>query len=140
MSARYDRDRAAVAQYLPADTPYHKVNGLDVWTFTKSTELGIQFVISLYFDPDESIPGYCAQLVSPEIEEAWMNQHVGHLFTDGVICFGYESMRTRKTLREAYAKSCLWAEGMAIMIQSQLNGMPTHFPFSNNNDETEVRA
>lgn len=138
MSSRYDRDRVEVARYLPTTTQYDKLNGRDVWTFRKTTELGIEFFIALYFDPDESSPGYCAQLVSPEVEAAWKSPHVGHLFGDGVICFGGENMRTRKTLREAYAKSCLWAEGMAVMIQSQLYGTPTHFPFSNNNHESEA--
>jgi len=140
MSSRYDTDRAEVTRYLPASTSYAKVKGRDVWTFNKSTELGIEFVIAIYFDPDEGTPGYCAQLISPEVEATWMSPHLGHLFSDGVICFGYESMRTRRTLREAYAKSCLWAEGMAIMIQSQLNGTPTQFPFSTNNDESEAHG
>jgi hypothetical protein len=138
LSARLERDSREVATYMPANTRHYNVNGIDVWTFRKNTEMGIEFEISLYYDATEDTPGYCAQLVSPKLEDKWMNQHMGHLFVDGVICLGVSSMRTRRTLREAYSKSCLWAEGMAVMIQSHLAGMPSHFPFSNNNDEDEV--
>lgn len=128
-----------VQSFLPEQTKHYKKDGRDVWVFSKNTELGINFQIALYYDADESTPGYCARLLSPEIEKAWMSPHVGHLFADGAICFGAESMRTRRSLREAFSKSCLWAEGMAIMIASHLNGVPSEFPFSNNNDESEVR-
>ncbi|WP_246793894.1 hypothetical protein [Burkholderia perseverans] len=140
MSTRYEQDRADVARFLPTNTVYHRIGEQDVWTFTKDTELQVVFTISLYFCADEDIPGYCAQLVSPTIEKAWQNIHVGHIFPDGVICLGGASMRTRRTLREAFAKSCLWAEGMAVMIRSREVGQPSEFPFSANNEEGEAYA
>ena len=138
MSNRFERDRAEVAQYLPSNTRYVPADGRDIWLFQKKTELGITFQIALYYDPDESTPGYCAQVVSPPIEDTWKNPHLGHLWSDGVICLGRSSMRTGRSIREAYSKSCLWAEGMAAMIQSHLAGLPSAFPFSNNNSDAEV--
>lgn len=139
MTMRLMTEREQVARYLPRSTRYVNADDRHVWIFEKGTEVGVTFEIALYFDPDEDAPGYCAQLVSPEIETAWKSPHVGHIFSDGVICFGGASMRTRKSLREAFSKSCLWAEGMAIMLVGQLNGQPCAFPFSNNNAEHDVR-
>lgn len=138
MSRRFNSEREQVAQYLPAATKHQSIGGKDVWIFKKNTEVGVLFEIAIYFDPDEDPAGYCAQLISPSIEDAWKNPHIGHIFNDGVICLGGSSMRTRKTLRESFSKSCLWAEGMAIMIQSHLAGSPTEFPFSNNNNPDEI--
>ena len=136
MSRRREQERVDVAQYMPSNTRHIYVDGRDLWVFKKQTEVRIEFEIAIYYDPDEK--GYCAQLVSPDVEEAWKGPHVGHLFDDGVICFGGDSMRTRRTLREAFAKSCLWAEGMAIMIFSHANGTPCEFPFSSNNSPDEA--
>jgi hypothetical protein len=115
---------------------YVQQDGRDAFIFEKDTEVGIPFTIAVYYDPDEH--GYCAQLIGPEVEEAWKSIHVGHLFPDGVICLGGSNMRAKASLREAFAKSCLWAEGMAIMIASHLRGEPSEFPFSNNNSPDEV--
>ena len=136
MSSRQERDSSDVKQYMPANTMHISQDGRDLYVFEKDTEVGIHFTIAVYYDPNER--GYCAHLVSPAIEESWMNAHVGHIFADGVICFGGEQMRTRRTLREAYAKSCLWAEGMAIMVASHLAGTPHEFPFSSNNSPGEA--
>jgi hypothetical protein len=137
MATRKEQERIDVARYMPANTKHVVTEGKDVWIFKKQTEVMIEFELAIYYDADEG--GYCAQLVSPEIEDAWKDQHVGHLFRDGVICMGYESMRTRKTLKESYAKACLWSEGMGIMIFSHANGTPCEFPFSENNSADEAR-
>lgn len=139
MKARFQTEQTQAARYLPKNTRHVQADDRDIWIFEKSTEVGIRFEIALYFDADEDEPGYCAQLISPEIESAWRSPHVGHIFSDGVICFGGASMRTRKSLREAFSKSCLWAEGMAIMIVSQLRGSPSFFPFSKNNGHGDIR-
>lgn len=137
MATRREQDRLDVASYMPSNTKHVVTEGRDIWIFKKQTELCIEFEIAVYYDPDER--GYCAQLVSPEIESRWKSPHIGHLFDDGVICFGGESSRTRKTIREAFAKSCLWAEGMAIMIMSRAQGVPCQFMLSNNNSEQEAQ-
>ena len=135
MSSRKERDLAESRLFMPSNTMYVQQDGRDAFIFEKDTEVGIPFTIAVYYDPDEH--GYCAQLVGPNVEDAWKDQHVGHLFRDGVICLGADRMRSRDTLREAFARSCLWSEGMAIMIASHLKGEPSEFPFSNNNSPDE---
>lgn len=136
MSSRRDREWQEVRRIMPNNTRLVSADGRDIWLFKKNTEVGIEFEIGIYYDPDED--GYCAQLVSPEVESSWKNAHVGHLFADGVICMGGSSMRTRRTLKESFSKSCLWAEGMALMIVSYDSRTPIPFPFSNNNSESEA--
>lgn len=136
MSARYERERVFVSRNMPANTRYVRQDGRDIWIFTKRTEVGIDFDIAVYHDPDEG--GYCARLITPELEAAWRNPHIGHLFPDGVICLGGVSMRWRERMDDAYAKSCVWAEGIAAMLVAKQIGQPTPFPFSINNHEGEV--
>lgn len=137
-SVRLQREVAEVNGYLPPDTQYRNVQGRDVWVVRKQTEFGILFEFAIYFDPDEQIPGYCAQVLSPVLERAWKTPHVGHLMPDGVICLGPSSPRTGPTLRWTWARVCLWAEGMAAMIAAHRRGTPIHFPFSSNNSERDV--
>jgi hypothetical protein len=134
--SRRQADSNTVATKLPHNTTHTVMEGRDVYVFKKHTELGIEFEIAVYFDPDEG--GYCGQLFAPAIEDAWKSPHVGHLFSDGVICMGATSMRTRPTLEDAYGRACLWAEGMAIMIRSHQAGSPSEFPFSINNSYAEA--
>ena len=139
MATRREQEQRDVATFMPANTRLAVIDGRNVWIFRKQTQVGIVFEIGLYYDPDEDPQGYCASVVSPQIEKAWRTPHIGHIFADGVLCYGAPSMRTRKTLREAFARSCLWAEGMAIMIASRKNGTPCEFPFSSNNTSDEAR-
>lgn len=136
--SRREQDQREVARKMPNNTRLVQMEGRDIWIFKKNTELRVQFEIAIYYDSDER--GYCAQVLSPEIENSLKGVHVGHLFSDGVICMGYSepSMRARHTLIEAYAKACLWAEGMAVMIQSRKAGRPMPFPFSANNSLNEA--
>lgn len=137
MSSRRERDLREYRDFMPDNTMVIDQDGRTLFVFEKDTEVQIPFSIAVYFDPDEN--GYCAHVIAPEIEEEWKSIHVGHVFKDGVICLGGENMRAKTSLREAYGKSCLWAEGMAIMITSHLRGEPCEFPFSNNNTPDEVR-
>lgn len=136
MSSRYERERAFVTRSMPSNTRFVEQGGRSIWIFTKRTEVGVDFDIAIYFEPDEG--GYCARLVSPELESAWCNPHIGHIFNDGVICLGGASMRARSKMEDAYSKSCVWAEGIAIMLISKQLGQPSVFPFSTNNVEGEV--
>lgn len=139
MSARFERERVAVAQFMPSNTRHVPARGgRDLWIFTKRTEVGVDFEIALYYDPDEQ--GYSAQLVSPELERAWQNEHIGHIFKDGVICLGgpRSAWRAAPDMLEVFGKACLWAEGIAVMIRSKELGRPSEFPFSANNTEGEV--
>lgn len=135
-SPRDIRDREIAKRSLPASTRKGRVKGLLNFVFIKQTQMGIPFEISLYYDPDED--GYLAQLISPELEREWCNPHIGHIFADGVICVGGDRMRASPDLLTAFSKSCVWAEGIAIMIASRNTGRPTEFPFSDNNRPGEV--
>src|SRR5688500_18954160 len=97
MTSRYQAECSDVAIYLPRNTRHDVCGDRDMWTFDKRTEVGINFTITLYYDADEEVPGYCAHLIDPEIEEDWKSPHIGHIFADGIICFGGASTRTRRT-------------------------------------------
>lgn len=137
MSRRYERERAYVARYMPSNTRFVEQSGRSIWIFTKRTEVDVDFDIAIYFEPDEG--GYCARLISPELESAWRHPHVGHIFDDGVICLGDASMRCCSKMEDAFSRSCLWAEGIAIMLVSKRLGHPTVFPFSINNVDGELQ-
>jgi len=142
VASRLNAERALVARYLPPDTFYMHYENRDVWVFKKITQVGIEFEMAVFYDLDESPPGYCVKLLSPEIEQAWRHPHIGHIYPDGTVCFGGidPSPRCRRVLNEAYAKACVWAEGVAIMIASKTAGRPIEFPFSDNNDPSDVIA
>jgi len=135
-SPRDARDRRIAKERLPSSTRKGRVGGRLNFVFIKQTQMGIPFEITLYYDPDED--GYLAQLISPEIERDWRNPHIGHIFEDGVICVGGAKGRASPDLLTAFSKSCVWAEGIAIMIASRNAGRPTEFPFSDNNHPGEV--
>ncbi|HOI11762.1 MAG TPA: hypothetical protein PK313_14885, partial [Myxococcota bacterium] len=66
------------------------------------------------------------KVVFPEVEGKY-NPHHGHLFHDGLICWG-EPMRVGlPRMDHAYAKSVLWANGFSVFLRT------AHFPFSANN-------
>jgi hypothetical protein len=74
---------------------------------------------------------YQVVVLDPPIEEQYCSPHTGHIFRDGRICFGLNNNSGRASLKDAYAKSVLWAAGMSTMLCS---GNET-FPFSINNIE-----
>jgi hypothetical protein len=133
--ARYDQDRQYVERHMPKGTRHVSMDGKDCWIFIKNTRIGISITLALYYDRDEN--GYCAQVLEPALPESLKSIHAGHLFSDGVICMGEDSMRTRRTLGEAYGRSCLWAEGIACVLAGHMVGELTEFPFSINNKESE---
>lgn len=71
---------------------------------------------------------YQVYVISPKLEDYWKNPHTGHIFADGRICFGVDYGSGQPTLKEAFAKSVLWANGISI---ARNGGGP--FPFSANN-------
>lgn len=141
-NTRQAREQVIVSHHFPRETTRVVRDGREVWVFPKRTELGTEFTLAVYMDPDEG--GYVAQLVSPELEQAWRHPHIGHIFKDGVICLGKcmingtSTMRATNDMLVAYSKACLWAEGIAVMLQSRQLGTPGEFPFSNNNLPGEV--
>ena len=114
--------------YLPAATRFDVVDGFEVFTYTVSTNFGTPVVLSAYFDGSN----YQVKLVSPELEHAWMNPHIGHIFEDGRLCLSTDHGGGQPTLRQAFAKSVVWAEGVAAMLA----GAPV-FPYSMNNEHDD---
>lgn len=131
--SRRDNDVEYVLKFMPDNTIHEEIAGRDVFTYKIKTSFNIVFKMAAYFDPE--LNGYCVQVIEPYIEDKFKTIHSGHIFPNGCICFGGSNSNeymVRKTLAAAYAKSCLWAEGISIML--------THpdaaFVFSsNNNDE-----
>ena len=117
-------DRNIVARYLPANTRELVTDeGIVGFLYSFDTELKDRFTLFAFFDGSN----YQVQVVKPEIEEYFKDPHTGHLFSDGRICFGVNYSCGMPSLREAYAKSVLWANGMSIALKTG------QFPFSNNN-------
>jgi len=129
------QDRQTVAKYLPSNTRHVVVAGKDVWIFKKNTQMGIVFEIGIFYDHDEG--GYCAQLISPNLEETLGDQHTRHVYNDSVICLGTHTNRTCATLRECFSRCCVWAEGAGVMVASRQRGYGSEFPFSINNSPDE---
>jgi hypothetical protein len=148
--ARIDREVAHASKYLPPPGPMlgraRGPNGENLWMVRIQTSTPTparyddpkpgNFEFCLYYDANEG--GYVSQVVEPVLEAAWRNPHYGHLYPDGIICFGGSNGRTLPTLREAFAKSVLWAEGIAVMLASKEQGTAIQFPFSPNNSDDEA--
>lgn len=138
-AARRQRELEEVNAYLPSRTRMMRVDSKDVWLVQKDTGMGLRFEFALYFDPNESTPGYCCQVLSPEIERAWKHPHIGHIYSDGILCLGPYNPRTGPSLRFVWARSCIWAEGMAAMLAGKHLGQAVHFPLSINNSKADLR-
>lgn len=136
--ARHARDIKFVRSNMPSNTTHQVISSADVYTFHKRTQVGVSFVLSIYYDQDEG--GYSAQVVSPAIERSLQGPHVGHLFDNGIICMGTKTMRACHELSEAYARACLWSEGMAIMIKAREHGQTIAFPFSANSQDDDPNS
>ncbi|MBS1816989.1 MAG: hypothetical protein JSU08_03580 [Acidobacteria bacterium] len=114
-------------QYLPPTTRLDIIDGFEVFTYSVETSLGIKFVLAAYFDGSN----YQVQLVEPELENEWKSPHRAHIFSsDGRLCLSNSHGGGQPTLRRAFAKSVVWAEGVAAMLA----GSPV-FPYSINNED-----
>lgn len=123
-AGRHETDLAVARQYMPANTvPLRTEEGVNGFVYTFHTELGDEFTLFAFFDS----ANYQVQVLSPTIEKRFMSPHTGHLFSDGKICFGSAYGSGMPNLRDAYAKSVLWANGMSIATRTG------QFPFSTNN-------
>lgn len=122
---RHEADRAIVSQFLPENTvPFRTDEGVQGYVYTIKTELLDEFTLFAFFDG----ANYQVQVIAPAVEARFNNPHDGHIFgKTGLICFGQAYGSGMPTLREAFAKSVLWANGMSVAIHTG------HFPFSNNN-------
>jgi hypothetical protein len=121
---RHEADRVTVSQFLPANTkPIKTDEGVNGYVYTFKTEFEDEFTLFAYFDGSN----YQVQVVSPVIEDHFKSPHTGHLYSDGRICFGQAYGSGMPNLRDAFAKSVLWANGMSVAMRTG------QFPFSNNN-------
>ncbi len=123
--ARFDDEQRTVNQFLPTNTRYRTVDGVSGWHYSFSCEFSTHYEMFAYFDGSY----YQVLVLSPEVEERFQSAHTGHIYKNGNICFGAEYDSGRPSLKEAYAKSVLWATGFSAMLHS---GNAT-FPFSINN-------
>lgn len=124
-AASMEDDIATASQFLPTNTKQITTNeGVVGFLYTFNTELGDQFTLFAFNDG----ASYQVQVVSPKVEDRFNNPHDGHIFPNsGKICFGSAYNAGMPSLRDAYAKSVLWANGMSVAYRTG------KFPFSNNN-------
>jgi hypothetical protein len=117
-------DQNVVSQFLPRNAKrLTTAEGVTGWGYQIRTELKDDFVLFLYFDGAH----YQVKVISPEVEARWKSPHTGHIYGDGRICFGHSYNAGMPTLRAAFAKSVLWANGMSVALKTGV------FPFSINN-------
>ena len=118
--ARRAAESAIVAEAFPRGTRLLEVDGTEGWLYPVTSELGDEFQLFAYFDHGL----YFVQVVSPVVEGRY-GAHDAHLYPSGIVCLveggGLPS------LRDAYAKSVLWANGFSIFRRAG------RFPFSANN-------
>ena len=127
---RVQEDRLTVQQFLPQNsTELTTTEGIVGWAFSIKCQFGRDYTFFAYFDG----ANYQVKLISPELESKWMSPHTGHIFTNGTLCLGTRYGAGRPTLRDAYAKTVLWATGISTCVL--VPGTP--FPFSINNVQGE---
>jgi hypothetical protein len=124
-ATRLDNDRATVATFLPNNArEFVTEEGIVGWVYEFSCEFGTRYSMFAYYDG----ANYQVHVISPQLESHWKSAHTGHIFPDGRICFGSDYGQGQPTLREAFAKSVLWATGISAARFGH-----TPFPFSANN-------
>lgn len=116
-SGRALRDRACVELEFPAATRVLAVDGVRGWLYPVRTELGDAFELFAWFDG----ASYQVRVVAPPLEER-RDAHACHLFGDGRICLGRSFGGGAGSLREAYGRSVLWANGYSAYLRG--SGFP----------------
>ncbi|HUK65751.1 MAG TPA: hypothetical protein VLV17_02905 [Anaeromyxobacteraceae bacterium] len=116
-TARTLRDRALVELHFPSATRELEVEGTRGYLFPLDTELGDHFDLFAWFDGS----AYQVRVLRPRL--AGLDPHACHLFRDGRICFGQGDGGGASTLKEAHARSVLWANGIGAYLRG------SRFPF-----------
>jgi hypothetical protein len=111
------RERACVELDFPSATREVLVEGTRGFLFPLVSELGDHFDLFAYFDGG----AYQVKVVRPRLEGA--DPHACHLFGDGRICFGPRDDGGVPSLKEAHARSALWANGLSVYLRT------ARFPF-----------
>lgn len=115
-SPRLDRDRQTALSKMPANTQELRSSeyGPDGvgWIYAITNTFGTTFQFFVNFTG----MAYEVWLVSPEIEAKFKNPHDGHIFSNGKICLQQANAGGMPTLETAFAKSAVWAEGIAVVL------------------------
>jgi hypothetical protein len=115
-SSRLDRDRQTALTKMPTNT--QELRSADYgpdgvgWVYSITNTFGITFQFFVNFTG----MAYEVWLVSPEIEAKFKNPHDGHIFASGKICLQQANGGGMLTLETAFAKSAVWAEGIAVVL------------------------
>jgi hypothetical protein len=112
-------DRMTYTQVMPRAAELMSVDGFLGIYYTVISEFGDRFEFFLY----QQAGYYHVKVIYPEIERRWRSAHTGHLYNDGNICFGNSYESGMPTMRGAFSKSVLWAQGMSVALRTN------EFPF-----------
>jgi hypothetical protein len=123
---RPEREALTVQEFMPASTMHHTTpEGYQGWLYSFQCAYGITYSMFAFFDGSY----YQVLVLEPKVEEKYRSAHRGHIFKDGHICFGTRYNSGRNTLKQAYAKSVLWATGISGLLLNKYQ----IFPMSINN-------
>jgi len=123
-SARDFQDRQDAQQYLPAQTDVLQLqDGRIGFRFPVHCKLGHAYIFLAYFDGG----GYRVATLSPRAEDilSAVSGHASHVLKDGHLCLA-PNAGPLPSLRKAFAKSVIWANGASLM---RFGGVQV-FPFS----------
>ncbi|MEI8186925.1 MAG: hypothetical protein WCG19_09535 [Chlorobiaceae bacterium] len=123
---RTEREALIVHDFMPSSTiPHTTPEGYQGWLYSFQCTYGITYRMFAYFDGSY----YQVLVLEPKVEEKYRSAHLGHIYRNGQICFGTRYNSGRATLKQAYAKSVLWATGMSGLLLNKYQ----IFPMSINN-------
>jgi hypothetical protein len=114
-------DRQFAKNKMPRNTLEVVSHGCTGFAYEITCELGQSYKLFAYFNGSR----YRVMVIAPEVERGplW---HPSHVLPDGSLCLE-PTMTGCRTLREAFAKSVLWANGYSIYARTG------NFPYSANN-------
>lgn len=123
-SSRLETENWVINNYMPDNTQrLTSEEGVEGILYSFNCEYGNKYTMYAYYDGCH----YQVAVLEPKVEEHWRSPHTGHIYSDGLICFGDDYNRGgRPSLQDAYSKSVLWATGLSVALETG------HFPFSAN--------
>ena len=122
-SSRLVEETNYARSHMPRNTrKFVTDEGVTGWVYEFDSEFKDNYCMFAYFDGSY----YQVLVIQPKVEGKWNSAHTGHIFSDGRICFGSNYNSGMPTLKDAYAKSVLWANGLSVATRTDF------FPFSAN--------
>jgi hypothetical protein len=107
-------DREIARRYMPDNTrEITTEEGVTGFVYSITTELRDEFTLFAFFDGSN----YQVKVVWSELEKRFKSLCEVHLYSNGVIDFGNNDWNGAFSLRDAYAKSVLWANGLSIFMR-----------------------